>query len=174
MSTEPSAVCGATATAHVSLIVDAETVLSNYPQASQDPDTPTPIAAHLVFVLGGSHCGAVQSDSVVLPMGLGLTVHLRARTVALRAEHSVVIYGFTVENGQVLPAPELMINAHQTVPAIDIENLTQPVLQQADDHFWCCRPLSRGTEKSQLRLMLVNSQCEAVGYFSWAVDVVVE
>lgn len=174
MSTEPNAISSETANAHVSLIVDAETLLLRYPQASQDPDTPTPIDEHFIFFLGGALLSSATIDSRVLPISLGRTTHLRSRTIALRAEHSVVVYGFVVEKGDVLPAPELVVNADQTIPAIDIENLTQPISQQADDHFWRCQPISHGKERSELRFMLVNSQCDAVGYFSWAVDVIVE
>lgn len=174
MSTEPNAISSETANAHVSLIVDAETLLSRYPQASQDPDTPTPIDEHFFFFLGSVLLSSTTIDSRVLPISLGRTTHLRSRTIALRAEHSVVVYGFAVEKGEVLPAPELVVNADQTIPAIDIGNLTQPIPQQADDHFWRCQPLRQGKEHGELRFMLVNSQCDAVGYFSWAVDVFVE
>lgn len=174
MSTEPSAISSETATAHVSLIIDAETLLSRYPQASQDPDAPTPVDECFIFILGNALLSHAKTDSRVLPISLGQTTHLRCRTVALRAEHSVVIYGFAVESGAVLPAPTLVVSANQGVPAIDIENLTHPILQQADDHFWRCQPLSQGKENSELRFMLVNSQCEAVGYFSWAVEAFVE
>lgn len=174
MSTEPDAISSETATAHVSLIIDAETLLSRYPQASQDPDAPTPVDEGFIFVLGSALLSHTTIDSTVLPISLGQTTHLRSRTIALRAEHSVVIYGFTVETGAVLPAPDLVVSTDQSVPAIDIENLTHPILQQADDHFWRCQPLSQGKEKSELRFMLVNSRCEAVGYFSWAVEILVE
>ncbi|QIB05683.1 hypothetical protein GZ982_13480 [Pseudomonas fluorescens] len=174
MSTEPSAISSETGTAHVSLIVDAETLLSRYPQASQDPNTPTPIDEHFIFLLGGALLSNTKIDSRGLPISLGRITHLRSRTIALRAEHSVVLYEFAVETGEVLPAPELVVNADQTVPAIDVENLTHPIPQQTDDHFWRCRPLSQGKESSELRFMLVNSQCEVAGYFSWAVDVIVE
>lgn len=174
MSTEPKVISSETAIAHVSLIIDAETLLSRYPQASQDPDAPTSIDGDLVFVLGSVRLSPTETNRIVLPISLGQTTHVRGRTIALRAEHSVVIYGFAVDSGAVLPAPDLVVSADQSVPAIDIENLTQPISQPADDHFWRCRPLSQGKEKGELRFMLVNSRCEAVGYFSCTVEVLAE
>lgn len=171
MSTHPSAMSSETATAHVLLIVDAETLLSRYPQSSQDPDSPTPIGKDFVFILDGAHLPTAKTDGHVLLMSLGQAVCLRSRTIALRAEHSVVVYAFTVGDTGVLQAPKLVVKPDQPVPAINIENLIQPTLQQADDHFWLCQPLSSGKEQCELSFMLVNSQCEAVGYFSWGVKV---
>jgi nematocidal protein AidA len=174
MSTEPNVISSETTIVHVSLIIDAETLLSRYPQASQDPDAPTLVDEGFIFILDSPLLSDSKSTSRVLRISLGQATHLRCRTIALRAEHSAVIYGLEVDNAQVLPAPDLVINADQTVPSIDLENLTQPVAQQADDHFWRCQPLTQGKANGELRFMLVNSRCEAVGYFSWAVGILVE
>lgn len=174
MSTDRTAIFSETATEHVFLIVDTETLLSRYPQASQDPDSPTPIDDGFIFILGNTHLSNIKIDTEVLSIRLGRVVHLRSRTVALRAGHSVVIYEFAVEDGDVLPAPNLTVNPDQSIPTINIANLTQPILQKADDHFWRCQPLSQGSESCELRFMLVNSQCEALGYFSWAMEVEVK
>lgn len=163
-----------TATAHALLIVDAETLLSRYSQPSHDPDNPTLIDKGFVFILGGAHLPAAKTGSHVLQMSLGQAVCLRSRSIALRAEHSVVVYFFTTGAAGVLPAPKLVVKADQPVPAIDIKDLTQPTLQHADDHFRLCQPLSSGKEQCELSFMLVNSQCEAVGHFRWGIKVETE
>ncbi|OPA83642.1 hypothetical protein BFW87_30640 [Pseudomonas fluorescens] len=160
-----------TATAHALLIVDAETLLSRYPQPSQDPDKPTRIDKGLAFILDGAHFPAAKTDNHVLQVSLGQPLCLRTRTIALRAEHSIVVYSFTSSDTGVLPAPELTVKSDQPVPAIDTENLTQPILLQAPDHFWLFQPTGQGKEQCELSFMLVNTQCEAVGYFSWGIEV---
>jgi hypothetical protein len=157
----------------VLLIVDAETLLSRYPQPSLEPDNPTLIDDGFIFVAGGTQTkNSVKNDRLItLTATNGKTFHIRGRTVGLQAEHSVVFYDIAVGNAGVLSPPQLIVHSGLTLPAPNPENPTQPASQKADDHYWHCTQLAVGAEKCELSFMVVNTSCEAVGYFSWVVEV---
>jgi hypothetical protein len=158
---------------NVLLIVDAETLLSRYPQPSLEPDAPTLIDDGFIFVVGGIQIKTSgKNDSIITSITTNnKTFHIRGRTVGLQAEHSVVFYGITVSDVGLLSPPQLIVHSGLTLPAPAPENPTQPVSQKADDHYWQCTQLAAGVEKCELKFMVVNTSCEAVGYFSWVVEV---
>ncbi|MGW8465179.1 AidA/PixA family protein [Pseudomonas sp. CLCA07] len=155
---------------NVLLIVDAESLLSRYPQPSLKPQLPTVIEDGFIFFIGGMQ--STNNDSnMTLNADNGTTFHIRGRTVSLLAEHSVVFYEMSVGDAGVLSAPKLVVHGNLTVPAPDPANPTEPGNHVADDHYWECTRLSSGVEACELNFMLINKSCEALGYFSWAVDV---
>ena len=158
---------------NVLLIVDAESLLLRYPNPSLEADNPTPISDGFVFSINGSpESQSTTNDSIItLTAGSDATFHIRGRTVSLLAEHSVVFYEMSVGDAGVLSAPELVVRGDLTVPAPDTENPTEPGTHQADDHYWACTRLAAGVEACELHFMLVDKNCEALGYFSWAVEV---
>jgi hypothetical protein len=101
----------------------------------------------------------------------GKDFHIRGRTVSLLAEHSVVFYEMSVGNAGVLSPPELVVHANLTVPAPNPESPNQPGSHTADDHYWHCTQLAAGVAACELQFMLINKNCEALGYFSWSVNV---
>ncbi|OLF55575.1 AidA/PixA family protein [Pseudomonas chlororaphis] len=171
MSTDPSV--SATAPAHLLFIVDAESLLARYPQPSQAADAPTPIEPGFVFPLGGAHLPNANSsgDTLNCIADIGQVFHIRGRTIALRAEHSVVIYQIAIGDAGVLSPPELRVQPDRDVPALDLENPDQPITHQADDHFWRVTHLKPGTATCQVSFMLVDTECQVAGYFGWEVEV---
>jgi len=160
------------AATNVLLIVDAETVLSHYPEPSQAPDEPTPIGDGFIFALGGAHLMSDgNSRHLKLRADNGQTFHIRSRDIALLAEHSVVFYQLIAGDTGVLSTPQLIVNSDQRQPVLNKEDLTQPISQNADDHFWQCRPLAAGIGSCELRFMLVDSECKVLGYYSWKADI---
>ncbi|TPG80431.1 AidA/PixA family protein [Pseudomonas arsenicoxydans] len=155
---------------NVLLIVDAESLLSRYPQPSLKPQLPTVIEDGFILVIGG-HKSNINDSNMTLNADNGTAFHIRGRTVSLLAEHSVVFYEMSVGDAGVLSAPRLVVHSNLTVPAPDPENPTEPGTHQADDHYWECTQISSGVEACELNFMLISTSCEALGYFSWAVDV---
>lgn len=158
---------------NVLLIVDAESLLSRYPQPSLEPQNPTAIEKGFIFAVSGTQTTkSVTSDSTLKLFALnGKNFHLRGRTVSLLAEHSVVFYEVSVGDAGVLSPPELVVHGNLTVPAPDPANPTQPGSHTADDHYWHFTQLASGVEACVLNFMLIDKNCEALGYFSWAVEV---
>ncbi len=155
---------------NVLLIVDAESLLSRYPEPSLMPQLPTVIEDGFIFAIGGLK-STINDSNVTLKADNGTTFHIRARTVSLLAEHSVVFYEMSVGDAGVLSAPKLVVHGNLTVPAPDPANPTEPGNHVADDHYWECTRLSSGVETCELNFMLINKSCEALGYFSWAVEI---
>ncbi|MDI3275701.1 AidA/PixA family protein [Pseudomonas sp. AL03] len=158
---------------NVLLIVDAESLLSRYPQPSLEPQNPTEIEEGFIFAISGTNTTqSTTNDSLMtLLASNGKDFHIRGRTVSLLAEYSVVFYERSVGDAGVLSPPELVVHADLTVPAPAPENPTQPGSHTADDHYWHCTQLTTGVETCALKFMLINKGCEPLGYFSWAVDV---
>ena len=158
---------------NVLLIVDAESLLSHYPQPSREPKKPTEIEEGFIFAISGTKTTqSTTNDSLMtLAASNGKDFHIRGRTVSLLAEHSVVFYEMSVGDAGVLSTPELVVHANLTVPAPDPENPTQPGSHTTDDHYWHCTQLTAGVEACVLKFMLINKNCEPLGYFSWAVEV---
>jgi hypothetical protein len=178
MTSEPikSPSSSGTTANNVLLIVDAESLLSHYPQPSLEPQDPTVIEKGFVLAMGGSATEKnIENDSIIaLCADNGKTFHIRGRTISLLAEHSVVFYKLSIGDAGVLSTPELIVHGNLTVPAPDPANPTEPGSHKADDHYWQCEQLASGVEKCELSFMLIDKNCEALGYFSWAVEVKLE
>jgi len=158
---------------NVLLIVDAESLLSRYPQPSPDPQNATRIEEGFIFAVSGTQTPqSTTNDSLMtFLVSNGKDFHIRGRTVSLLAEHSVVFYEMSVGNAGVLSPPELVVHTNLTVPAPNPESPTQPGSHTADDHYWHCTQLAAGVAACELKFMLINKSCEALGYFSWSVSV---
>ncbi|MGF6114091.1 AidA/PixA family protein [Pseudomonas frederiksbergensis] len=158
---------------NVLLIVDAESLLAKYPTPSLEAENPTSVSDGFIFAVVGKapKKPAINDSLLKLTVSNGKTFHIRGRTVSLLAENNVVFYNMTVGDTQVLSLPTLVVHTGLTVPAPDPTNPTQPGSHQADDHYWEFSQLTAGVATCELSFMLVNQRCEAVGYFSWAVEV---
>ncbi|MFJ4247850.1 Inclusion body protein [Pseudomonas helmanticensis] len=168
----PSPSTGVTSAHNVLLIVDAESILARYPNPSLNAATPTSITDGLIFfAIGNSSKEIVINDSkITVPVQIGQDLHFRGRSVSLIAEHSVVVYRMTAADNSVLSEPSLQVHINLTVPAPNPDDPTAPGNRKADDHFWTCTPKKSGDVQCELSFMLVNQQCEAVGYFHWVAD----
>ncbi|PWK32132.1 inclusion body family protein [Pseudomonas sp. B21-040] len=155
---------------NILLIVDAESLLSRYPQPSLKPPLPTVIEEGFILVIAGGK-STINDSKITLHTSKETTFHLRGRTISLLAEHSVVFYEISVGDAGVLSAPELVVHGNLTVPVPDPATPTEPGNHQADDHYWKCTRRSSGVETCELNFMLIDKNCEALGYFSWAVEV---
>ncbi|MBK5300236.1 hypothetical protein JFT98_03540 [Erwinia sp. TH29] len=169
--TSPSA--GAVIASSVLLIVDAESLLSRYPQPSLESQNPTVIEDGFIFPVSSSTTtqSAENDSKITLTASNGKIFHIRGRTVSLLAEHTVVFHDLTVDDAGVLSPPKLIVHSDQTVPAPDPANPTQPGSHSADDHYWECSQLSTGVTACELNFMLINQRCEVLGYFSWKAEV---
>jgi hypothetical protein len=158
---------------NILLIIDAESLLSRFPDPSKDAATPTTIADGFIFFAAGNNSKeiVINDSKVSLPIEIGRPIHFRGRSVSLISEHSAVIYRMTVDDSSVLSDPELKVHTGLTVPAPNPQSPTEPGSHQADDHFWDCTPKTTGAIGCELSFMLVNQQCEAAGYFQWATKI---
>ncbi|MFJ2536605.1 AidA/PixA family protein [Pseudomonas sp. NPDC087614] len=159
-------------TNNVLLVVDAESLFEKYPTPSKDPERPTSISDGFVFFVSGMNVEKlVKNDSKYsLNASNENILHIRGRTVSLIAEHSVVFYDITVGESQVLSPPKLQFSSGLNVPAPNPEKPVEPGNHQADDYYWECTYLNPGVAALKLCFMIVNQQCDVVGYFSWEIE----
>jgi hypothetical protein len=158
---------------NILLIVDAESIRSRYPAPSLDASSPTSISDGFIFFAtdDSSQKKAKNDSNITLPIDIGRIVHLRGRTVSLIAEYSVVVYDMTIDTSNVLSGLHLEVHPNLTIPAPNPSAPTEPVSQKAHDHFWACTTKASGMTRLEMNFMLVNQQCEAVGYFRWVANI---
>ena len=103
---------------NVLLIVDAESLLSRYPQPSLEPQNPTVIEEGFIFAISGTKpTQSTTNDSLItLIANNGKNFQIRGRTVSLLAEHSVVFYEMSVGDAGVLSPPELVVHDRPDSP----------------------------------------------------------
>ncbi|WP_426205590.1 AidA/PixA family protein [Pseudomonas sp. TWP3-1] len=169
----PSPSSAVTNAQNVLLVIDAESVLTGYPDPSADAANPTSITDEFIFIITAANSKkiATNDSNVTLTVEIDRDLHFRSRSISLIAEHSVAVYNMTTDDSAVLSEPKLEVHQDLTVPAPDHTNPTVPASHRADDHFWVCTPKTFGTAQCALNFMLVNQQCEAVGYFRCQVAV---
>src|SRR5580765_6116580 len=75
------------------LVFDAATLLSRYPDASCAPDAPSPADAECCYCLapGADQLVALNNGRCRVGGSIGAHLRLRPATLALRAEHSVLL-----------------------------------------------------------------------------------
>ncbi|MDA9398641.1 AidA/PixA family protein [Bradyrhizobium sp. CCBAU 45389] len=157
----------------VLIIVDAETLLSRYPNVSLSPDAPVRVDSEHLYVLAARDGGPLGSNDGHLDLAVRPGVHLRIRgnALALRGEHIVVFYGIAQEHADVLSPFELVQRRALTVATPNFENLLQPGNQSIDDHFWQSQVLADGVAACDLNFMVLNKACLVLGYFRWRLQI---
>ncbi|WP_050385988.1 AidA/PixA family protein [Bradyrhizobium pachyrhizi] len=157
----------------VLIIVDAETLLSRYPNISLSPDAPVRIDSEHIYVLATRDGGPLGTNDGHLDLAVTPGVHLRIRgnALALRGEHIVAFYGIAQEHAGVLSPFEFVLRQALTVATPNFENLLQPSNQSIDDHFWQSQVLADGVAPCDLNFMVLNKACSALGYFRWRLQI---
>jgi nematocidal protein AidA len=153
-------------------IVDAATLLSEYPDASKDADTPTPIDGRYIYVLSPGDAGQVGRNDSQLFAGLsvGDDLHLRETALALRAEVSVLFIRFALNDAGIVSPIEAQIRDFDAlIPNFD--DLLQPMPQSMKDHFWHSKVLAAGKTTCTADLAVLDRDGAVLGYFRWEVSV---
>lgn len=157
---------------HVDLLlcVDAETLLTQHPNASHDPQAPTLIEGAFVYAIGPKPHGLTESHGDLLDVHAQPGQILRIRTVALalRAEQTVVVYQFELEHHACLTPPAQAVEQGLLMSAENATCPTQMHTLAAEDYFWRSKVIAQGDSGCALDLMLVDPACKASGYFRWA------
>lgn len=155
-------------------IVDAATLLSEYPDASKDADTPSPIDGRYIHVLSPGDDGQVAHNDGQLFTGLsvGDDLHLRETALALRAEVSVLFVRFALNDPDIVSPVEPQIR-DVDVPVPNFDDLFQPKSQPMKDHFWHSTVLAAGNTRCTADLAVLDRDGAVLGYFRWEASVVI-
>ena len=140
----------------VLLIVDAESLLSRYPQPSLDPQKPTVIEDGFIFAISATTAAQniINDSKIILTTNNGKVFHIRGRTVSLLAEHTVVFHNMTVHDTGILSPPKLIVHGDQTVPSPAPSNPTQPGSHSADDLGMCMAQQYRAPGTDQVNQLV--------------------
>ncbi len=159
-------------TRHVDLLlcVDAETLLAKHPHASQDSQTPTLLEGAFVYAIGPQREGLTEhhGELVEIAASMGQTIRVRTVALALRAEQTVVMYRFEIEDSHCLTPPALAVQQGLLMTASSADCPEQMHSVSADDYFWRTKVISEGDTRCTLDVMLVDPACKTSGYFRWA------
>ena len=153
-------------------IVDAVTLLSAYPDASWNADTPTVIDGRHIYVVSPGDTGQLGHNDSRLFAGLspGDQLRLRETALALRAEVSVLFIRFALRDaGIVAPIEAQVRDAATPVPSDD--DLLHPQCRPMPDHYWRSDVLAAGVTRCTADFAVLDRGGAVSGYFRWETSI---
>lgn len=153
----------------VSVSFDTETILKKYPNPSQNPNAPTLIDWHQVYMI-------TNQDNVVsgqaggeldLKAQVGDLIRWRETSLSFGFEKSVIFYKFIGNAGGELISPPTPRKATASYALPNTSNPSIPTCQKVDNYYWSSETLACGRVTYHFNFMIVDRDCKPCGYFSW-------
>ncbi len=160
----------------VLIVVDVETLLSSHADStmtSEDPAIADYVHFYVLTVRDGEPLG--RNDARIdLDAKPGDHIRIRAISLALRGEHSVLLHGIAHEQSDVLSPFDLVLPGALTVATPNADNLLEPGRQSIDDHFWQSQVAASGLAECELDFMVLDTACAVAGYFQYHLQIGIE
>lgn len=153
-------------------IVDAVTLLSAYPDASWNADTPTVIDGRHIYVVSPGDTGQLGHNDSRLFAGLspGDQLRLRETALALRAEVSVLFVRFALKDAGIVAPIEPEVR-DATTPVPNADDLLHPPCRPMKDHYWRSDVLAAGTTTCTADFAVLDRDGAVLAYFRWETSV---
>jgi hypothetical protein len=153
----------------LAIFIDAETILANYPLGA-DSETPTAVGDEAIIAVTahGMSRSTLPRDHLHMAAPIGATLRLREFSARLGGGHFVVLYVSPDRDDEtaLLSEPRLMVG-DVVRPLPDDADRTRPARGTTAGYFWQSRILRHGRSSFALRFMILNSNGDIEGYFSW-------
>ncbi len=157
----------------VLIVVDVETLLSSHADSTMTFEDPA-IADHVhfyVLVARDDELLGRNDARIDLAAKPGDHIRIRAISLALRGEHSVLLHGITHAQSEVLAPFDLVLAGGLTVATPNADNLLEPGRQSIDDHFWQSQVAASGIAECDLDFMVLDTACAVAGYFRYHLQI---
>lgn len=153
-------------------IVDAVTLLSAYPDASWNADTPTVIDGRHIYVVSPGDTGQLGHNDSRLFAGLspGDQLRLRETALALRAEVSVLFVRFALKDAGIVAPIEPEVR-DATTPVPNADDPLHPPCRPMKDHYWRSDVLAAGTTTCTADFAVLDRDGAVLAYFRWETSV---
>jgi hypothetical protein len=165
------------------IVVDTQSILSEYPDPSQDPDEPTPVTNDFCYMIAQSiHViGGQATAHLSINQGASHVIQVRSLSLSGNAGQSAVVYDIEKAAGKTVTGRLLAREAdvEMPLPSLDDGRNTDPPsfsTVTANDYFLQTEVTSRGSESLQVRFYITTNDDQAgtlkiVGYFLWCPSV---
>jgi hypothetical protein len=172
---------------NIEIVVDAQAILDDYPEPSQDPSQPTAIARDAVYLIteyahvsnAATHATAdlaidAEVDDVIRWRGLSLSDNVSHRIIPYRI---VKLAGAEVTTS---PAP-IAVRSWVPIPNQNPDRSVDPLectAQQLPVYYMGCIVTNTGTERYRVAFYITEqikgNDTRTLGYFHWDPSVTVD
>lgn len=159
---------------YVTIVIDTDTVITRFPNPSQDPNSPTGIQHDLGFMVTSSEyvISGNGTGDVVIRAEVGDVIRWTSMSESNNNDSAVFTYAFNRSGGTQVLGP-LTLNTF-TKQAIVPASANPPTVTQADQNFWFLNGnvTNKGTESYTVSFGLYRRQRGTpgqtlYGYFYW-------
>lgn len=148
---------------------DTETILQKYPNPSKNPNAPTLIDFHHVYMITNQDnvINGQAGGELDLKAQVGDLIRWRETSLSLGFEKSVIFYKFIGNVGNELISTPTPRKAEASFAQPNTTNPSVPTCQKIANYYWSSETLSTGRVTYHFNFMVVDRNCNAMGYFSW-------
>jgi hypothetical protein len=149
------------------LVFDAATLLSRYPDASHAPDAPSVADADCCYCLAPEAGELVATNNGLFRVSapLGSQLRLRLATLALRAEHSVLLTSIRLADEQTLTQPQLVVHDKAEIFVPHTQDPMQPERRHSLDHFWHAHVVAHDSVEALIDITITDRDANVLGCF---------
>ena len=156
----------------VLIVVDVETLLSRYADSTTSEATVVADSIHFYVLASCDDEPLGRNDARIdLAAKPGDYIRIRAISLALRGEHSVLLHSIAHAQSEILAPFDLVLPGALTVATPNADNLLEPGRQSIDDHFWQSQVVASGIAECDLDFMVVDTACALAGYFRYHLQI---
>ncbi|AOK49466.1 hypothetical protein WT60_21320 [Burkholderia sp. MSMB617WGS] len=154
------------------VIADVETLLGAYPDASLDPDVPTPVDSKYLYVIrGGAEPALGREDGrIVAPLVPGDALHLRDGALSYLGEKRVLFYRMTPDDAGVVGPIELLTR-DATIVVPNPGDPEHPETRDVIEHVWRVPIVAVGSTDCDVDFMIADRACTSLAHFTWRVRI---
>jgi len=149
------------------MIMDAETLVQQYPKGTAD--NPTVVPEPLIYLVTDSQYVDFGQASKELKINIKTLDEIRWRSTSLSMNSSYysLLYKFELKNGNPIISTPVPLLAKVQVPLPDMSNPTVPKTQEVENYFWSSTSLSEGEITYTFYFMILDRDNNPLGYYYW-------
>jgi hypothetical protein len=149
------------------LVVDAETLLADYPAGTSQQPVSVDRPSIFLMVRQANTVFGQASKELKVRARTGDILRWRAASLSLNCDLTVALYDFfTLRGANLFSAADDMV-ATVAEPLPDPADPLHPRTQTVKNVFWQATLLEPGNATYAFRFMLLDRDCKPQGYYSW-------
>ena len=161
--------------------IDAEDILSQYPNPSQNSGSPTGVSANLIYMIvqQGSAISGNGQGELNISANIGDNIRWRETSLSLNFEYSVQFYNFSSSSQDLITLPPVLVggvNNDGTLAEVQ-EAMPKHVsgappwlptsVNNTPYHYWQSTAQEAGNETYHWQFLIADSNGNVQGYFQW-------
>lgn len=156
----------------INVVFDTETLVSKYPNPSQNSSAPTGIAHQDAYMIAQASdvLGGQATADLNVSASVGDVVRWHSESLSGNSDQSAVIYNIVKFSGASVTGPIQPITASPTMPIPNSANPVQYTPTSQYDYYLNANVTTNGTEGYQVWFYIVqrsHSTLTTIGYYYW-------